>query len=186
MKSILFSIILLIISCGSILPQRKTETKNLVLNSVGAKIQGDFDGDGKMEEAIAVLTKKGHGNPVEDGIPDEYEIQFSNKKIKSIKANCCEIRLVNEGDLNKDGTDEISIFQAPMNGCSYTMTTYSYKKGIWKPIVKTFLVPTACEKTTNENLQKMIFREKKNIYYLSKDPNDETGKKYIKKKVKLN
>ncbi|MCH5597485.1 FEKKY domain-containing protein [Niabella ginsengisoli] len=109
------------------------------LRAIGEEIQGDFDGDGKLEFAKAVKVKEGQGNPVEDGTPDEYEIQFSNHKLKPIKAGCCDIRLVNEGDLNNDGSNEFSIFQAPMNGCTYTMTTYSYSNKSWKQIVKPFL-----------------------------------------------
>ncbi|RRJ86873.1 hypothetical protein EG240_15825 [Paenimyroides tangerinum] len=49
-------------------------------HSIGEIIKGDFNGDGKIETALLVKVKQGFGNPIEDGEPDEYEIQFSNKK----------------------------------------------------------------------------------------------------------
>lgn len=147
---------------------------------IGNKIQGNFLGNGKNITATAIKVKEGKGNPIENGTPDEYEIRFSDIKLKPIKAGCCEIILINEGDLNKDGTEEISIYQVPMNGC-----TYSFIKGNWKKLVDTFFIPTGCEGTSNTDLQKMIFRENKNIFYFQKDMSNANGK-LIKKKVKLN
>lgn len=154
-------------------------------NKIIEKIEGNFLIKGKKSTATVVKTKEAKGNPIEDGMPAEYEIRFSDKKLKPIKAGCCEITLINEGDLNQDGTDEISIFQAPMNACTYSMTTYSYINGNWKKIVDTFLIPTGCDIISKDDLQKMIFRENNNIYYLQKDMSDENGK-LIKKKVLKN
>ncbi|SEP90912.1 hypothetical protein [Epilithonimonas lactis] len=156
--------------------QTSTEKK------IGTKIEGTFLGNGKKIIATVIKTKETKGNPIEDGTPAEYKIRFSDKKLKPIKAGCCETILINEGDLNNDGKDDISIYQAPMNGCTYAMTTYSFSNGNWKKTVDTFLIPTGCETITNENLQKMIFRENNQIYYLEKDLSDE-NRKLIKKKV---
>jgi hypothetical protein len=149
--------------------------------AIGKKIQGDFNGDGEPDFATAVKVKEGRGNPVEDGTADEYEIRFSGNKMKSIEAGCCEIRLVNEGDLDNDGADEISIFQAPMNGCTSEMTTYSFANSRWKQVVETFLIPTGCERISDRDLQKRVFKENGTVYYYSIDPNDEEGK-LVKKK----
>ena len=157
------------------------ETRNLPL--IGEKIQGDFNGDGIKETAKVVKTKNRIGNPIEDGIAEEYEIQFSDPNLKSIKVGCCEVRLINEGDLNNDKTDEISIFQAPMNGCTYSMTTYSFVKGDWIQLVKTFLISTACEDLSDKELQERIFKENNSIYFLDVDPNDKTFK-LVKRKLK--
>lgn len=157
--------------------QTSTEKK------IGVEIDGDFLGNGKKITATAIKTKEGKGNPIEDGTPAEYEIRFSDNKIKPIKAGCCEIILINEGDLNNDGKDDISVYQAPMNGCTYAMTTSSFTNGNWKKTVDTFLIPTGCKVIINADLQKMVFRENKQIYYLEKDMSDENGK-LIKKKMK--
>ncbi|MCQ4142625.1 hypothetical protein [Chryseobacterium sp. EO14] len=156
--------------------QEKVETKALNLPTIGEKIQGDFDGDGQADFATAIKIKEGKGNPVEDGTPDEYEIQFSGDNMKSINAGCCDILLINEGDLNNDGADDLSALQAPMNGCTYSMTTYSFINGTWKQIVETFLIPTGCDNISNDDLQKRIFKENNAIYFYDTDLNDENGK----------
>lgn len=163
----------------TIVPQKT----NRVL--IGQKIEGDFDGDGKDEFAIVTQTKKGEGNPVEDGTPDEYTIVFSNKKLKPIIIGCCESQLINEGDLNNDGKEDFSVYQAPMNGSVYEMTTYSLQNLNWKQIIEPFLIPTAHEDLNNEALQKRIFLENNTLYILKEDPNDENYK-LTKKKIELN
>lgn len=92
------------------------------------------------------------------------------------------MRLINEGDLNNDGADELSVFQAPMNGCTYSMTAYSFKNGRWKQIIETFLIPTGCDEMNDLTLQNRIFKENNAIYYYNADLNDEKGKP-IKKKA---
>lgn len=151
-------------------------------SKIGEKIEGNFLGNGKNIMATAVKTKEAKGNPIEDGTPAEYEIRFSDKKLKPIKTGCCEIILINEGDLNRDGTGEISIYQAPMNGCTYAMETYSNINGNWKKIVDRFLIPTGCEEISKDDLQKIIFTESNHIFYLEKDMSEGNGK-LIKKKV---
>lgn len=92
-----------------------------------SRISGDFNGDGKTEYAWAVISKPGHGNPMEDGVADEFSLQFSDPSIPEFKIGCCEVTLINEGDLNHDGADELSTYQAPGNGNTYDWTTYTFK-----------------------------------------------------------
>ncbi|OXA77524.1 hypothetical protein SAMN05444397_102601 [Flavobacterium aquidurense] len=159
------------------------EKTNRIL--IGTKIDGDFDGDGKDEFAIINQTKQGEGNPVENGTPDEYTIFFSNKTLKPIIIGCCAAQLINEGDLNQDGKEDFSVYQAPMNGTVYEMKTYSLQNSNWKQIIETFLIPTAHKELNNEELQKRVFLENNTMYILKEDPNDENYK-LIKKKIKLN
>jgi hypothetical protein len=189
MKQLLIVMIIGLFACGqpsqdkksNARKQEKVEMKHSSLPPIGKKIQGNFKGDGQSYIATATKTKAGQGNPIEDRTPDEYEIQFSSDNLKSINAGCCDIRLINEGDLNNDGSDEISIFQAPMNGCTYSMTTYSLINGIWIQIVKTFLIPTGCDNISDVDLQKRIFKEENTIYFLETDLNDENWKLFKKK-----
>lgn len=190
MKQLLIIMAIGFFSSGPSLPKQKREAGKQVavelktsgLPIIGEKIQGDFNGDRKIDTATAIKIKEGQGNPIEDGTPDEYQIQFSGNGFKPINAGCCDIRLINEHDLNNDGADEISIFQAPMNGCTYSMTTYSFVNGSWKQIVKPFSIPTGCDDISDDDLQKRIFKENKTIYYFHVDPNDGNGK-LVKKKV---
>ncbi|MFB3387764.1 hypothetical protein [Flavobacterium sp. LAR06] len=161
----------------------QSEKKDRIL--IGPKIEGDFNGDGKDEFAIITQTKQGEGNPVEDGTPDEYTISFSNKKLKPIIIGCCEAQLINEGDLDQDGKEDFSVYQAPMNGTVYEMTTYSLQNSNWKQIIETFLIPTAHKELNNEDLQKRVFLENNTLYIFKEDPNNENYK-LIKKKIELN
>ncbi len=140
---------------------------------IGTKITGHFTNQKILITATVVKTKEAKGNPVEEGTPAEYEVRFSDPSIKAIKAGCCDITLINEGDLNLDGKDEISLYQAPMNGCTYTMTTYVLEQGNWKTMVKPFLIPTGCEEISVKELQNLVFSKNRNIYYLSKDMSSE-------------
>lgn len=158
--------------------------KTLNTPKVGEKIQGDFNGDGKSEFATAKKVKERIGNPAENGSPAAYEIQFSDPNIKPILVNCCDIRLINEDDLNNNGTDEISVYQAPMNGCTYAMTTYSFTNGKWKKMIDSFLIPTGCEPLSDEDLQQRIVRENETVYYFETDMTNENTK-LVKKKAVL-
>lgn len=169
---------------NNIYRQKEIKKASPVLPAVGEKIQGSFIGNGSRSFATAVKIAQGQGNPVEGGTPDQYEIQFSDSRLKPVMVGCCNIRLINEGDLNDDHTDEISVFQAPMNGCTYSMTTYSYKNGGWKKLVETFLIPTGCESVTDQDLQKRVFCKDGIIYYYDSDPNQ--NGKLIKKKAVSN
>lgn len=149
-----------------------------------AKISGDFNGDGKQEYAWAVISKVGHGNPMENGVPDELSLQFSDPSIPAFTIGCCEVRLINEGDLNHDGADEISAFQAPMNGNTYDWTTYTFKDNAWKPLFDSFLIPTGGDAVADEELENRVFMENDSVFYYVTDYYDE-GFKLMKKPVQV-
>jgi hypothetical protein len=187
--------IVTILSCNQV---KQTETKvdtlvNLpvetkeapVPQQQGSKISGDFNGDGKMEFAYAIRVKEGEGNPVEDGTPDEYAVIFSDTTIVPFKIGCCEARLINEGDLNHDDADEISTFQAPMNGNTYDMTTHTFKGNNWKALIETFMIPTGGDYISEKELEERIFMENDTLYMYNVDYSDD-NLKLIKKKVTVN
>lgn len=142
-------------------------------SGVGTSIQGDFDGNGKKEFAFSVQTREGEGNPMEDGIAAEYVVNFSDEKIPSLGGDCCEIVLVNEGDLNNDGNDEISIWQYPVNGSVFSFETHSFKNGKWEVIVPRYLLAPKDDYLTHKQIQALVVLEKGQIYYYDTDVNDE-------------
>ena len=154
------------------------------LSKIGERIDGHFTQSKTNENLFLKLTKKGHGNPVENGVPDEYALFSNAKNIKSLKIGCCEATLINEGDLNGDGLDEVSVVQAPMNGCTYTFSTYTLSGGIWKKLFEPFMFSSGCDPLSYDDLQKKLFIEKGVVYSLQVDPNDEDSRP-IKKKMKL-
>lgn len=138
--------------------------------TVGQRIIGDFNGNGKLDTAFVKQTinakTKAKG----------WTLFFSDKTIPAMRLGCCDVYLINEGDLNKDKTTEISVFQAPENGCTYMWTTYSYKAGQWEKLIPMFLVPTYCDPFTAAELDKKVFTEDDKVCYWDIDPSDEQGK----------
>lgn len=144
--------------------------------AVGQKITGDFNGDGKTDTAFLQIKTnqrtKAHS----------WTLSFSDKTIPTIQLGCCEPILINEGDLNGDKATEVSVFQAPENGCVYIWTTYSSKNKQWTKFIEPFLIATDCENFKQADLQKRVFKENGKVYYWDVDPNDEENKP-IKKRV---
>lgn len=146
-------------------------------------ITGDFNGDGQTESAFVVRTKQGYGNPAEDGVPDEYALRFSDTSLPQLNIGCCEARLINEGDLNSDSTEEISVFQAPTNGNTYFMTTWTFTEHRWQKFSEPFIVPTAGEPVSDKDLQNKVFLENHIVYFWDIDPNDDNFKPVKKKAI---
>jgi hypothetical protein len=142
----------------------------------GKHVTGDFDGDGKIDTAIVKQTINAKTKA------KSWALFFSDKNIIGLQLGCCDVYLINEGDLNKDNTTEISVFQSPENGCTYTWTTYSYKAGQWTELIPTFLVPTYCDPFNAKELEKKVFIENGKVYYWDIDVNDVKNKP-IKKQV---
>ena len=106
--------VLLIVGCGNRNPAnivvenriRQTEQTDSIIGDSYERdtIQGDFNGDGKIEYAYS------ESNPAEYYSLDEVDdgkvnnITFSNPTIPAIETEFQIERLTNEGDLNGDGT----------------------------------------------------------------------------------
>lgn len=185
MKRIALFIFLLLLSCKKQMPETVIEESQST-NQPKEKQKNsnliDYNGDGQPDEATVKLIRQGEGNPVEDGTPSEYSIVF-NGKLPDLPIGCCDATIIDEGDLDNDGADEFSAFQSPMNGCTYSMTTYSFKKGAWMQLVKPFLIPTGCDEIPTEDLEKRVFIDNGKIYFMETDMNDE-DMKLVKKEVK--
>lgn len=177
---------LLVCIFSSNMPYDYTEIGNngTAITKVGVTIQGDFDGDGKLDALAAIKLKESVGNPVEDGVAAEYGITLNGKLITDIPIGCCDMKLINEGDLNQDGIDDFSVFQAPMNGCSFTLTSYSFKANKWSEIIPLMLIPTFCDVKTDVELQNMVTSKKGQIFISSPDlSNHKTKNKILKIKL---
>jgi len=146
--------------------------------TVGHLITGDFNGDGRTDTAFVKQTF------IAKTKAKSWTLMFSDKTIPGMQLGCCDLYLVNEGDLNKDKATEISIFQAPENGCVYVWTTYSLKNNRWTKFIQPFLIATDCEHFKPEELRNRVFKENGKVYYWDVDPNDDANQA-IKKQVTI-
>ncbi|TWV94323.1 hypothetical protein [Chitinophaga pinensis] len=140
-------------------------------------ILGDFDGDFRQDTGYGVFYAKrgdeGNGEEVESDMEYQYIVRFSAVGIKAMPViSGRHIRLVNEGDLNGDGKDEISVFEQSMRACTYTVSTWSYNDNRWTRISDYWYIPTACEYISDEELEKRIVLEDDTVYYYETDVND--------------
>ena len=126
------------------------------------RIEGDFNGDHIADIAYGVLYR---GN--------RYIVRFSSDSIRALPPCDGRIRLVNEGDLNNDGGDELSVFQEARQGCYYYVSTWSYMKNRWKHITKSWILPYFCDYVSDEELQDRIVLEDGTVYYYEADVKDE-------------
>lgn len=135
-------------------------------------LSGDFNGDGKIEYAFVKRVKEGYGNPIEEGIPDEYAVQFSDSAIPSIAIGCCEASLIWEGDLNKDGKPDFSVYKAPQNGNTYTLTTWTFASKKWTPLFPSFLIPTGGDNLSMTEIQQKVYLRNDSLFYQDIDMSD--------------
>lgn len=144
------------------------------------RITGDFNGDGITDTAFSVLFAKA----VEENTQDQYIIRFTGHSLPHAGPEHGRQRLVNEGDLNGDGADEISLFGEPLDGCVYIMQTLSFHPGYWSPLTDPWLIPTACEYLSGEDLQQRIFLENGTLFHLTENVNDK-GLQLMKRRLPL-
>lgn len=136
--------------------------------------------------ATVVQIKKGNGNPVDNGAPGEFAIEFSNNKYHRLVIGCCDAVLINEGDLTGDKKDKLSVFQAPMNGNVYMMYTYAFVHGTWKRIIDPFLITTDGGYIADTIVQSLVFAGGKTVYINEQGNNNDNGNlRFIKKAVRL-
>lgn len=103
-------------------------------------IIGDFDGDGKSEIAWIVGPKL-----TEEGIDCvgkcECKIQFSTDKVRQFQlGDCIPGRLHNEGDLDDDGADDLSLLPGRFTSAWRRIHIFSYKNNSWQEIIDPFTI----------------------------------------------
>ena len=92
-------------------------------------------------------------------------------------SDSCDITLINEGDLNNDGFDDLTIVSAPLHGCTYNAITYDLSHTQPKILVPLFMVETECEALLKNELKALVGTEKDKIYHIESDVNDENFRK---------
>ena len=151
----------------------------LSAQTTGSTIEGNLDGSGKPFKAMSMLVTREIGNPANGGRAATYQVTFSKPNIPAINSGCCYQILINEGDLLGNGKDCLSVYSAPVNGCTYTLTTYCFIDAKWKVIMEPFLVPSVnCVGLGGDEIQKLVYKttEGKIMYTLT----DNAGNQLLK------
>ncbi len=161
-------------------------TGSVEVGEIVAFVTGKFNSKDKVDTAYIIKTKAGYGNPVEDGVPDEYALRFTGNAT-AVKIGFCDARILNEGDLNGDGFEELSIFQYPENGTVCKFETFFNKEGLWTPIFDSRLIPTGGDPVPDADLQDKVMRGDGNVYYYeTKDTTWNGVDTFMEVKVKVN
>lgn len=141
---------------------------------------GDYNGDGVIDDGKFMRFS----DEYEEGVPSHYEIIFHNSDMPNLPMGCCDGTTISEGDLDGDGIAEVTVLQAPENGCNFWMSTYTFKKGQWRRIIAPFLFPSDCKDVSGDMLKSLIVKEGDDIFIMETDFNDK-GLKRHKKQVTL-
>lgn len=121
-------------------------------------IQGDFDGDSYSEYLY-----------LEQPSPDKIEAEICTTVLKSNAAltdmvfNSCRSSILNIGDVDDDGTDEIQLVTTGTNGTWLSVGLLAYVNGKWKHCIDPFMINNAAH-SMKQYIEK-IGQGKVKIYY---------------------
>ncbi|SHL58323.1 hypothetical protein SAMN05444266_10461 [Chitinophaga jiangningensis] len=137
-------------------------------------IAGRFSGASIHDTAFITMITPDSLEVQEDAeAQDKYIVSFSSG-IPSLRVFYGGITVQNEGDLNGDGRDEISIFNEPLHGCTFHCTTWSFNGTEWKQLFSPILIPTGCDPLTDSAMQARVFKEDGKVYRWEEDLSDES------------
>ena len=97
--------------------------------------------------------------------------------------------IINEGDLDNDGADEITIRENPMNGCIGLATTYSIKNNKPYILIDSFsFYSGTCDNVISINPDDLVEKNSNSVFYYEYDAETSfvtyRGKKIFGKKIK--
>ncbi|THU31594.1 hypothetical protein FAM09_28640 [Niastella caeni] len=126
-------------------PQLATNEKTAQEKKEIFQVTGNFDGDNIPDTGNLVLVRiirheleqeevqlKGEEDDHEDTATYNYSLRFGGNRLGEIKdITGVEVAVTNEGDLNHDGKDEISVFSIHKITCFTDLTCYTFRNGGW-------------------------------------------------------
>jgi hypothetical protein len=95
---------------------------------------GDFNGDGENEDLIILKPE-----PDTSGryATTQTKISFTNLDLPEIALeNCVGVNVLNENDVDGDGSDEFSVVLKRPNGDVGEVILYSFKRGKWEQLAR--------------------------------------------------
>jgi hypothetical protein len=98
-------------------------------------VKGDYDGDGESEFAW-IINAEINGDFCKDVC--KCTVTFSKKSIPNFKVDCVTGYIINEGDLNDNGKDDLSVTSHGFNSTWAGVYVYTNKKDNWSYLVEPF------------------------------------------------
>ncbi|MDB5227368.1 MAG: heat shock protein DnaJ domain protein [Bacteroidota bacterium] len=110
---------------------------------------GDFNGDGTKEDLIVIKPEKDTSGKYHS---TETKISFTNLNLPEIVLpNCVGVNVLNENDVDGDGSDDFSIVIKKPDGNVGDVILYSFKRGRWIELAK-FKAPSDEVFASRQNL----------------------------------
>lgn len=155
-------------------PTQSIQEEEIINVGDSTLVIGNFDGDNVPDSGYFVVVDKyvsepepdvpGEGDDHSDPVLYNYVFRFRDQRLNTLpNLSGGAVMLVNEGDLNHDGTDEISVLQQYLIIGSGVLNTYTYQNGKWKQIAEMGLA-TSANAFSRDEVEKLI-RKKDSIPY---------------------
>ena len=176
------------VNTASLPPQNNKVEKEIVTPEVGDSmlIIGNFDGDNISDSGYLVLVDKhvtvfdpkdyehGEDNHL-DSVTYDYKFCFRGEKIEALSGlGGAAVMLVNEGDINHDGKDEISVLHQYLQTGMCAFRSYTYQEGKWKELVS-FEFNGYSAALSQEEVQYLLLMKDSTPYFYEHD--DSLGEK---------
>lgn len=95
---------------------------------------GDFNGDGEKEDLIVIKPEK---DTAGNYTSQNTKISFTNLELPEITIpNCIGVNVLNENDVDGDGSDDFSVVVKQPDGEVGDVILYSFKRGAWQELAK--------------------------------------------------
>lgn len=130
---------------------------------------GDFNGDGEKEDLIVIKPEK---DTAGNYTSQNTKISFTNLDLPEITIpNCIGVNVLNENDVDGDGSDDFSVVVKQPDGDVGDVILYSFKRGAWQELAK-FKAPSNEVFNSRQNLIEFAGSGNIKIRTIVKTPDD--------------
>lgn len=133
-------------------------------------INGDFDGNKTKDKITIYESKPGTELPAQlGGESAKCDVKTTLINIQNIDLLKTCGKLINEGDLDGNGSEEFSLISWSPNGTQVSMDTYKIEKGKLVLICSPIFEPGIGTEVTNKMLNDRVYKKNGRIYYIDYD-----------------
>jgi hypothetical protein len=100
---------------------------------------GDFNGDGQKEDLVIIKPEQDTSGRY---LSSQTKVSFTNFELPEIVLeNCVGVNVLNENDVDGDGSDDFSIVLKRPDGTTGEVILYSFKRGKWDLLARFTALP---------------------------------------------